>query len=335
MSSYIFESSWLNAFINVLDRCSISSSETVVVLAEKQSRPILVDLAEGALAHLNKRHYRLVLPTPKQLDGPLVRSSGASLALTDQMSAVNALCAADVVVDLTVEGLMHAKETESILKSGTRILNISNEHPEVLSRLVPDDSMKDTVKHAVKQIRDANIMSVTSNDGTDLRVDLTGAATVGVWDWPGGLVVSFPSENTVNGRLVLAPGDLNLTFKRYIESAVTLTLENDYVTNIEGTGADCALMKTYLADFKDPRAYATSHVGWGLNSAARYEAMSLYDKADTNGTELRAVAGNFLYSTGANEFANRFTRGHFDLPIMNCTIALDDSVVVEDGKPVS
>ena len=34
----------------------------------------------------------------------------------------------------------------------------------------------------------------------------------------------------------------------------------------------------------------------------------MYDKADLNGTELRA-AGNFLYSTGANEFAGRFTEG--------------------------
>ena len=93
-------------------------------------------------------------------------------------------------------------------------------------------------------------------------------------------------------------------------------------------------MQTYLKDFDDPLAYATSHVGWGLNPAARYEAMTMYDRADTNGTELRAVAGNFLYSTGANEFANRFTRGHFDLPVMNCTIALDNEVVVAEGKPV-
>ena len=27
----------------------------------------------------------------------------------------------------------------------------------------------------------------------------------------------------------------------------------------------------------------------------------MYDQRDTNGTELRAVAGNFLFSTGAND----------------------------------
>ena len=33
--------------------------------------------------------------------------------------------------------------------------------------------------------------------------------------------------------------------------------------------------------------------------------MAMYDRGDFNGTELRAFAGNFLYSTGANESAGR------------------------------
>ena len=53
---------------------------------------------------------------------------------------------------------------------------------------------------------------------------------------------------------------------------------------------------------------------------------------DVNGTEQRAFAGNFLFSTGSNRFANRYTLGHFDLPMRNCTIALDDTVVVERGR---
>jgi 2,5-dihydroxypyridine 5,6-dioxygenase len=69
-----------------------------------------------------------------------------------------------------------------------------------------------------------------------------------------------------------------------------------------------------------------------MNPKARWEAMAFYDKRDFNGTELRAFAGNFLYSTGANEVAGRHTLGHFDLPLRNCTIALDGKPVVEHGK---
>ena len=53
----------------------------------------------------------------------------------------------------------------------------------------------------------------------------------------------------------------------------------------------------------------------------------MYDKRDTNGTELRTCAGNFLYSTGSNQYAGRFTAGHFDLPVRGCTIELDGQVV--------
>ena len=335
---------WLDAFRQVFSRCRIGDDESVIVLAETTSRRVLIELAEITLAQLGHHYYRLVLPAPAPATGPIVRSSGASEALTGQTGAVQALCNADLVIDLTVEGLMHAPETGQILKSGTRVMNISNEHPEALSRLLPDDSLKDRVKESVKRIRSAAMMKVVSDAGTDLTVSLKDASTVGVWGWtdrpgtlahwPGGVVVSFPSANCVSGELVLAAGDVNLTFKRYIESPVTLTIKDDYVVDLKGNGADCALMKDYLASFEDKAAYATSHVGWGLNSAARYEAMTMYDRNDTNGTELRAVAGNFLYSTGANEFAGRYTRGHFDLPVMGCTITLDDEVVVNEGVPV-
>ncbi len=335
---------WLDAFVQVLERCRIKPDETVIVLAETDSRAVLIELTELALAQLGRCYYRLVLPAAATVHGPLVRSTGASDALANQPAAVQALCAADVVVDITLEGLMHAAQTAQILQSGTRILNVSNEHPEALSRLVPDDLIKDKVKASIKDLRSASMMTVVSEAGTDLSVSMQQATTVGVWGWtdrpgtlahwPGGLVVSFPAANTVNGSLVLAPGDLNLTFKRYIESPVRLTIKDDYVCDIEGQGADTALMKNYLQAFGDKAAYATSHVGWGLNPAARYEAMTMYDRNDTNGTELRAVAGNFLYSTGANEFAGRFTRGHFDLPVMGCTIALDGQIVVNQGQPV-
>jgi 2,5-dihydroxypyridine 5,6-dioxygenase len=71
-----------------------------------------------------------------------------------------------------------------------------------------------------------------------------------------------------------------------------------------------------------------SHVGWGLNRRARWDAMTFYDKADFNGTELRAFAGNFLYSTGANEVAGRHTAGQ----LRGCTVALDGEPVVDQGR---
>jgi 2,5-dihydroxypyridine 5,6-dioxygenase len=60
--------------------------------------------------------------------------------------------------------------------------------------------------------------------------------------------------------------------------------------------------------------------------------MAMFDKSDFNGTELRAAAGSFLYSTGANETAGRYTLGHFDLPMKHCSVWLDEALVVREGQ---
>ncbi|MDA1238586.1 MAG: peptidase M29, partial [Proteobacteria bacterium] len=270
---------------------------------------------------------------------------GSSLALTGQKKAVEALSNVDFIVDLTVEGLMHSAETMGILQAGARIMNISNEHPDILSRNMPDQPLKERTLAASRLCRKSKLMKVTSDAGTSLSVNMTNNNTVGVWGWtdkpgtlahwPGGIVVSFPKPDSVNGRLVFQPGDMNLTFKKYFESEVIFTINNDFVTQIDGNGSDAKLMKNYFQAFGDKECYATSHVGWGLSETARYEALTMYDKCDLNGAELRSISGNFLYSTGANEFAGRFTEGHFDLPMMECTITLDDVCVVKAGKLVS
>ena len=93
-------------------------------------------------------------------------------------------------------------------------------------------------------------------------------------------------------------------------------------------------MRVYYEGWADPNAYAISHLGWGLNPRARWEALMMYDKRQVNGTELRALAGSFLISTGANEFSNRYTRCHFDLPMRNCSIKLDDLEIIKEGRLV-
>lgn len=67
------------------------------------------------------------------------------------------------------------------------------------------------------------------------------------------------------------------------------------------------------------------------NFSLRDQSLAMYDKGDSQGTELRAFAGNFLFSTGSNQYAKRFTAAHFDLPMRDCTISLDEQVIVEGG----
>ncbi|MBI3451252.1 MAG: peptidase M29 [Rhodospirillales bacterium] len=335
------EEKWIAAFAATFALCKVAPDEAVAILCETQSRALNVELAELALLRLKARPFRVVVPTPPQTAPVPVRSTGASNAVQGLAPVVTALAGAGLVVDLTVEGMLHAPELPAILKGGARLLMVSNEHPEALERLVPDPALEAKVKAGVQRLKAASRMHVASAADTDLKIAVSGAPAAGVWGWcdrpgtvahwPGGLCLCFPRAGSVEGTLVLAPGDVNLTFKRYVESPVRLTVEKDYVVKIEGDGLDAELMRSYFAAWGDREAYAVSHVGWGMNPRARWESLAMYDKRDTNGTELRAFAGNFLYSTGANEAAGRHTLGHFDLPLRNCTIRLDDEVIVERG----
>lgn len=339
------EPAWIDAFEAVLRRCALQAGDTVAILGETQSRPVLLELARLAASRLGAQNFTIVLQSVFSASEPVSRSTGASPAIQQLGPVMSALAGSTLVIDCTVEGLMHAPELSAILKgngaSQPRIVYVSNEHPEALARLVPDDATEARVKDHVKRLRSTRALRVTSVAGTDLSISLQGAVVGGNWGstarpgtlthWPGGLVLAFPAAGSVNGTLVLAEGDVNLTFKRYIERAITLTIENDHVTRIDGQGVDAELLRSHYAAWNEKEAYAVSHVGYGLNEAARWDSMALYDKRDFNGTELRAFAGNFLYSTGANEVAGRHTRGHFDFPLRHCTVTLDDQTVIDAG----
>jgi 2,5-dihydroxypyridine 5,6-dioxygenase len=333
---------WLRTFEAIFRRCQVVPGEVVRVLTETDSRAINVELAELALARLGAVPVRITVPSLPVATPVPVRSTGASHVIQQMKPVLAALSGPGLVVDLTVEGLLHAPELAEILGSGARVMMVSNEHPEILERLTTDLDLTRPVKNGVKRLLKSSAMHVSSAAGTDLHVDVSGAAPGAVWGgadrpgliqhWPAGLCLCFPKAGAVNGTIVMDVGDVNLTFKRYLESRVTLHVEHDFIVRIEGQGLDAELMRSYLEAWGDREAYAVSHVGWGMNPRARWDALQLFDKADCNGTELRAFAGNFLYSTGANEVAGRHTLGHFDLPMRHCTIRLDDTTIVEAGR---
>src|SRR5437764_7156919 len=223
---------------------------------------------------MGAKPFHVIVPTPRNRQIVPIRSTGASEVIQRLAPVVTALQQAGFVVDCTIEGLMHAVETPEILKAGARILVISNEHPEALERMVPDSALEKRVRAAAKMVRGTKRMRVTSKAGTDLNVDMAGASTVGVWGWtdkpgtlahwPGGIVVSFPKSGTVNGTLVMAAGDINLTFKRYLTSPVRMTLTNDYVSDLEGAGAGEMMLRAYLGAWGDAAPFAVSHLGSGL-----------------------------------------------------------------------
>ena len=153
MLSDRLEAKWIDAFVNVFALCRIGAGDTVAVLSESQSRELNVQLALLALHRLQAVPCQVIVPTPRQTAPVPVRSTGASQALHGQTAALAALKASTLVVDLTVEGLLHAPQLPEILSGGARVLMISNEHPEALERLLPDRTGSGTTSADFRPIR--------------------------------------------------------------------------------------------------------------------------------------------------------------------------------------
>ena len=175
------EPHWQDSFVELFGLCRANAGEEVVILAESQSRRLNLHLAQAALAAMSVPATTITVPSKPAppVGHPVDRRVEC---MTGEDAVLAKLQAADLVIDLTVEGLMHAPQTGTILKDGTRIMTVSNEHPDILARLRPDPAMKDMVKAAVAACRAASTMTVTSAAGTDLTVAMADA-TVGVWGW--------------------------------------------------------------------------------------------------------------------------------------------------------
>jgi len=81
--------------------------------------------------------------------------------------------------------------------------------------------------------------------------------------------------------------------------------------------------------FNDPRAYAISHIGWGLNDRSGWNASN-----PGIGMEERGYYGNVLFSTGPDtEYGgDNATQCHLDLPMRECSLILDDERIIDAGK---
>ncbi|MEY4176426.1 MAG: hypothetical protein RI900_3591, partial [Actinomycetota bacterium] len=259
------------AFASHFQRCGLNEGEKVAILSESQSRASLVTTARLAAQSLGGRVFDLVVPTPSSAHPVPIRSTGASQAIAQHEAVIAALASSDLVIDCTVEGLLHAPELGRILGGGARVLMVSNEHPEVFDRLGWDPDLPRRVELGHQWLRAASTMRVTSAAGTDLTVRLAGGFSAGstgltsgpgsIAHWPGGLVLTFPAAHSVDGTVVLAPGDMNLTFNKVIETPVTLHIIDDHIEEITGDGVDAILFREYLGAFGDRESLATSHVG--------------------------------------------------------------------------
>jgi 2,5-dihydroxypyridine 5,6-dioxygenase len=323
-------------------RCKVRPGEKAIVLSGDRARPGYADAAVAALQNLGASVFEMRPPEPRLVSKrgmPGVETVGLT-PVSDNMIAIEALKLADFVVDLVL--LLHSPEQVEILKSGTRMLMVI-EPPEILERASSKSELRRIVEVQGEKLRRAQTLRITSKAGTEVVMTLGQYPVMlqyglsdqpGRWDhWPSSFLYTWPNEGSANGRVVLDTGDFIWPLNRYVSTPITLTIEDGYIRRIEGE-ADATLLRDQMASFDDPEAYAVSHIGWGVDPDAKWDA--LLDQPDSVGVEPRSFAGNVQFSTGPNLEAggDRNTLAHFDMPMLGCTLVLGDEMVVREGQLV-
>ncbi|MGW7691835.1 hypothetical protein ACWGMA_23720 [Streptomyces asiaticus] len=332
----------LEAFTQELKLCKLKPDEHVVVLSEPTSRGDYVAAAFGAAKACGAHVIAATVPggNPSPSDSTRTGAGPGLSAVLGDTAAQDLLKAADLVVDLTREGFIHAPLQQEIMRTGTRILFVCDA-PDVLVRNLPRPEDKAEVLKGVNLLKSASVMRVTSEAGTDLTIELPGskpefqvgfADDPGRWDhWPSTMVLCWPRFS--EGRIVLSEGDILLPFKEYVRQPVTLEIAGGNIEKVSG-GAEAHLLNTFFDDADDEWGRSLSHMGWGLMRTADWFATALYGKEELMGMDARAFAGNFLWSTGPHPVLERESYAHVDIAMRGCTVSVDDQEVVTAGRLV-
>jgi len=325
-----------------LELCQVKKGETIAVVSDLATRREYIQAAFAAADDLGADIYELCvnsLPSWTKVGVPTIGQCKGTL---------EAVCAADLVVVFHVP--LFTRWLKDVMDGGARVLMIIDA-PDDLEQLMAPRGLKEACKHAESLYKKTRSVRVSSKAGTDLTYQCGEYPVMTQWGyaderahfdhWGGGHIHTFPNEGSARGTVVLQPGDIViLPYCRYVADPVKLEIHEGHIVKVEGA-MDAKLMRDWLEDGKSSAAdrdpYAVSHLGWGMNPQALWYGIALHgDTPERHRAAARTFPGNFLFSTGPNTQGGgkRNTRGHYDVPMRDCTVELDGRKVIEDGRIV-
>jgi len=322
--------------------CNVKPGETIAIVSDLGTRREYIQSSFAAADKVGANIYEVcvnAIPVWTKVGVPTVGHCKGTL---------EALREVDMILIFHVP--LFTEWLREVRAKGVRVQMVIDA-PDDLEMLQSPPGLKEAVLHAHKVYGQAREARVTSPAGTDLGWrcgDYPVMSQYGMADAPGrfdhwgvGLVHTFPNEGSACGRVVVQPGDIViLPYCRYVQDHIELEVKDGHITSING-GLDATLMREWLREGEefegDRDPYALSHLGWGMNPQCRWDSIALYgDAPERSHAAARSFPGNFLFSTGPNTQGGgkRRTRGHYDLPMRDCTITLDGKTIIDTGRLV-
>lgn len=243
---------------------------------------------------------------------------------------------ADAIIVQTSHSMTHTNAERDALRAGARVCNIREVDEEMVVRggMTADyDEVDRITRRGVALLTAARSARVTTPDGTDLRLDLTGRPAFGLSGFarepgqfsglPDGEAAIAPLEGRtegvlVNPYLVEKIGPVTEPFRMEVRAG--------RIAQVEG-GAQAQALNEILAR-KDPggRNFA-AELALGTNPACRLIPKSREVKKRLG--QAHVALGDNLSLAGTVESAV-----HLDIILLRPTVVLDDEIVLDRGEPV-
>jgi 2,5-dihydroxypyridine 5,6-dioxygenase len=327
-------------FKEQLLNCKVNKNETVVIFSDSMTNPHYPSGIMGAAREIGCDVFQISVPYFTKEKRRITRAYGDDVV--PSKGPLEAMQAADIVFDVSTIGWLYSHVHNEILKSGTRVLMVAHP-PDILRRLLPLEEVKIKTVNGANVLQQGKKIRMTSEAGTDLTFDKTnrkalaqyGAADEpGRWDnWPSGQVGCAPLENSAEGVLILDVGDIILRLRRYVSAPIRCEFKNGKMISIEG-GLDAFMLREYMQEWEDEKAYIPAHIGWGTEHRAVWIELAL--PGDGGVMDAESYYGDVLLGMGANYFiglgGENVTSAHIDFCLRNHNFWVDDLQVLEKGS---
>jgi leucyl aminopeptidase (aminopeptidase T) len=234
----------------------------------------------------------------------------------------------DVAVVPTTASLSHTHAREEANIQGTRIATLPGITQDIMERTlnIQYDELKERTEKIAALLTDAEIAHVMSEKGTDILISLKGRRAdpdFGIiknkgefGNLPAGEAYIAPLEGKSDGVIVV---DGAIASIGKVDDPVTITVKDGMATSIE----NCPELEEAL-DAHGPLARSVAELGVGTNEKATVTGNILEDEK-AMGTVHIAMGNNLLFGGTVD------VPVHLDCIILNPTLVVDDTIIIENG----
>jgi len=304
----------------------VKADENVLILGDTGSNRDMMDAIATASIGIGAETQLLVYP------------QRATINIEPPAAISEAMKATDVLIDLSVQYIIHTSAYAKAREAGTRCLVSSASGIEdYIIRGVTEIDYPEMVREGDaigKLFEKSQKCRVSSEEGTDIEMSLGSRPAIhrdgmvvgkGEIDYfPGSQISIAPLEESINGKLVVNGSIFPPIGK--LDRPAEITMKDGKIIDVKG-GTGAAEWYKYLKEFDDPKMHYVAHFSLGLNPNASLSGNIFEDE------RVRSCVV-FGFGSQMPDFKGNLGKAktHTDTVTLNTTVFLDDTKVAENGN---